>query len=1072
MAIPVHLQQFKAAGIYRVVFDKSTILNQDIQILRLVVGYSEKGPFNVPVLVKDTATFKMLYGDISKKLEKRGIFFHRMALQMLAVSPILCLNLKKFNGETVKGATISTDFNPKYTPIETVKLNVEDVYDTTRFWKFEEDKLNNLRSVEGKVMDQYLNITATNTSNQANTFFLRKASGTKVSNFNITVNDWYSDSEMPDFLEGHENNKISDYFAEIYVFKGKFTAKQVLASESLKNYFVVDNVHLTEDGQPSLSLRDKVFNAYGEPVDTLDALYKDETSGALGHWVGTLIPEFVDKNNQIQSLNILFNNDADTHNMMMSFNTELLEEGACNIDLSGRLAININKSNINKLSGGSANIDLLKLYQGKATSTVLGNLDAPVITDRIDFGVNVIGNDGKAIIPFDLTAKSRVSGTMYVSGVDLENYTITLVQVKDEDQTIVLSAKPELAEDATEDEVTAANAKAKTVVLNVAQRLGVTFDKVNGQYTPVDMTGTYFAAGNAFDDEDILCGPEKVITAISRLEFALRDVYTDNDDNMRPSFMDVECVTKNTYLNEGLTGKNSVYGTSVSFIDFKDENWQYDELTIGQVPNTKVMYSTQKYDKSLITVLNVGDCLLADDGIVDYNNDEIANDADGFYDNVYVQEIGTDYYLDGELDIEAIPDAETGEYDAKWYHKEGDFKCHYVTVSNTPKLYVVEPTDEAYATLDSDLKVNKFIMRIDAPLNQEIGTMIPQYLDGYTYKNDRPNGTGMYAKVQWQNFILSTLTDYKGLRTGLLNKSEIDYRYIIDTFQSFPVGGLKKQLAYLAKEKQSAFCIANFPSVQSFVKCPYTSFTDEKGTFNVKYVVEGYNKKKSASERFGLPGEADGASFIAFYTPLKFSDGYVDNIIPAAGLVSNLFIQKYMSRQPYYIIAGPNYGAISASGLVGPDYKYSQEELFLIEPFGVNCMVYRPNFGTFINANQTAKQTPVSALSKVHVRELVIYLQDEIEKVLQSYQWEFNNPRTRNAILDRVNNICELVMANGGLQDYQNIMDESNNTPDIIDNEMAVISTHIEPGMGCGKMVQELTLYRTGQMRAMLSESK
>ena len=61
-------------------------------------------------------------------------------------------------------------------------------------------------------------------------------------------------------------------------------------------------------------------------------------------------------------------------------------------------------------------------------------------------------------------------------------------------------------------------------------------------------------------------------------------------------------------------------------------------------------------------------------------------------------------------------------------------------------------------------------------------------------------------------------------------------------------------------------------------------------------------------------------------------------------------------------------------------------------------------------------------------------------------------------------------MANGGLQAYRNIMDESNNTPDIIDNEMAILSTHIEPGMGCGKMVQELTLYRTGQMKAALSD--
>lgn len=327
----------------------------------------------------------------------------------------------------------------------------------------------------------------------------------------------------------------------------------------------------------------------------------------------------------------------------------------------------------------------------------------------------------------------------------------------------------------------------------------------------------------------------------------------------------------------------------------------------------------------------------------------------------------------------------------------------------------------------------------------------------------------MYNKYKWHEQIMSALTDYKGLRTGLLNKSEIDYRYVIDTFESYPCNDLKSVLSYLCKEKQSAFCISNFPSVQTFVKCPYTSFVDAKGNFNVEYVVAGYNKKKTAAMRFTLPSDYDGASFIAFYSPLKFSDGYIDTIVPSAGLVSNLFVEKYMSRQPYYIVAGPNYGSINDSNLVGPDYRYSTEELQIIEPFGVNVMVYRPNFGTFINANQTAKQTPVSALSKVHVRELVIYLQDEIEKVLQSYQWEFNNARTRNAILDKANTICELVMANGGLQAYKNIMDESNNTPEIIDNEMAILSTHIEPGMGCGKMVQELTLYRTGKMAAALS---
>ena len=129
-------------------------------------------------------------------------------------------------------------------------------------------------------------------------------------------------------------------------------------------------------------------------------------------------------------------------------------------------------------------------------------------------------------------------------------------------------------------------------------------------------------------------------------------------------------------------------------------------------------------------------------------------------------------------------------------------------------------------------------------------------------------------------------------------------------------------------------------------------------------------------------------------------------------------------------------------------------------------MVYRPSFGTFINANQTAKQSPKSSLSSVNVRELVIYIQDEIEKILQSYQWEFNNSPVRQKIKDRADLVCETAMKNGGIYAYKNVMDESNNTSEIIDNEMAIIDTHIEPGRGMGKMVQRLTLYRTGKMTA------
>ena len=1019
MAIPVHLQQFKAAGIYRVVFDHSTILNQDTQMLRLVVGYSEKGPFNIPVLVKTQTEFIELFGNISKKLEKRGIYFHRLALQMLQVSPILCLNLKKFDGETVTGATISTDFNPKFNPIDTVKLNVEDIYDTTRFWELDAKKLDNLRSVEGTLMDQYINIAANNVKATSATYFIRKASGTKVSGYNITVNDWYNDEEMPEYLEPYKNNLISDFFAEIYVFKGKFEAKQVLASQTLKNYFIVTN-ELDEDGNQILKLRDKVINAFGESVDTLDALYKDETSNALGHYVGSIVPYFKNKQGAYACLDVIFNTDVDVHNMMLSFNDELLEEElAANLDLSGRAFIPTaaNPKRANK------SLSLKKIYEGDATTTVLGNQNAPIIADVIKFRTNVYDPETEEAVQELYVGKTRVAGTLYVKNVT-ENQ-ITLAQVGTEQTVVMTFFNDEENPNKTKD---------------AAKKLGVIFDE---EGNPVDEKGTLWKAGDAFlNTMDPLAGPSKVITALSRLENKAEDgqVYTDIDENMKPSFKAVEIMTTTKFVNTNTVGADSVYGSSISFIDFTDDNWEYvEDAEIITGVKQAALIGTAEYDTSLISVLQKGDCIVAKDNTVDVNENGEADDEDGFEDNVYVQEFGTKY------------------------DEDGNFKFHYILISADPYLYEIR--DEETGAL-----INQCLVRIDAALNQEIGTMVPQYLEGYTYKNDRPLGTGMYAKVKWQEFILSTLTSYKGLRTALLNKSEVDYRYVIDTFESFPVENLKSVLSFLCKEKQSAFCIGNFPSVQTFIKCPYTSFTNEKGVFDVEYVVKGFNKKKAASMMFSLPSENDGASFIAFYSPLKFTDGYMDTVVPSAGLVSNLFVNKYMTRQPYYIVAGPNYGAISAAGLVGPDYKYSQDELQIIEPFGVNVMVYRPNFGTFINANQTAKQSPVSALSKVNVRELVIYLQDEIEKVLQAYQWEFNNQRTRNAILDRANQICSIIAANGGIQAYKNIMDESNNTPEIIDNEMAVITTHIEPGMGCGKMVQELHIWRTGQMNANISD--
>jgi phage tail sheath protein FI len=98
---------------------------------------------------------------------------------------------------------------------------------------------------------------------------------------------------------------------------------------------------------------------------------------------------------------------------------------------------------------------------------------------------------------------------------------------------------------------------------------------------------------------------------------------------------------------------------------------------------------------------------------------------------------------------------------------------------------------------------------------------------------------------------------------------------------------------------------------------------------------------------------------------------------------------------------------------------------------------------------------------------LVIYLQNEIEAMMQNYQWELNTQALRNTIKAKADAILEKVKNNGGVYAYLNVCDESNNTPEVIDNEMIIIDTSIEPARGAGKMVQRLTIHKTGGISAL-----
>ena len=86
--------------------------------------------------------------------------------------------------------------------------------------------------------------------------------------------------------------------------------------------------------------------------------------------------------------------------------------------------------------------------------------------------------------------------------------------------------------------------------------------------------------------------------------------------------------------------------------------------------------------------------------------------------------------------------------------------------------------------------------------------------------------------------------------------------------------------------------------------------------------------------------------------------------------------------------------------------------------------------------------------------------------MLLDFQWKFNTPDTRAEIKLKADVICETYVSRNGLYNYFNKCDEENNPPDLIDRQIGVIDTYVEPIKGMGVIVNNITILRTGAIEA------
>jgi phage tail sheath protein FI len=144
----------------------------------------------------------------------------------------------------------------------------------------------------------------------------------------------------------------------------------------------------------------------------------------------------------------------------------------------------------------------------------------------------------------------------------------------------------------------------------------------------------------------------------------------------------------------------------------------------------------------------------------------------------------------------------------------------------------------------------------------------------------------------------------------------------------------------------------------------------------------------------------------------------------------------------WYAPAGLNRGGLTE--VIDVKMRLNQDQRDTLYENRINPIATFPGQGVCVWGQKTLQGKP-SALDRINVRRLLIAAKKYIASATRYLVFEQNTAATRNRFLNIVNPYLESIQQRQGLYAFRVIMDETNNTPDIIDRNIMYGQLYLQP---------------------------
>ena len=181
--------------------------------------------------------------------------------------------------------------------------------------------------------------------------------------------------------------------------------------------------------------------------------------------------------------------------------------------------------------------------------------------------------------------------------------------------------------------------------------------------------------------------------------------------------------------------------------------------------------------------------------------------------------------------------------------------------------------------------------------------------------------------------------------------------------------------------------------------------------------------------------------------------------MPPSVVVAGMYAFNDKVAHPWFAPAGLNRGTLDT--VIQAERKLTHSNRDTLYDSNVNPIATFPAQGVTVWGQKTL-QKKVSALDRVNVRRLLIKLKKFIASSSRFLVFEQNNASTRRRFLNIVNPFLESVQSNSGLTAFRVVMDETNNTPDVVDRNILYGQIFVQPTRTAEFIVLDFTVQPTG----------